>query len=230
MRLKPSFVDVNEEPLHQEVFKNAYIRIYRAILKPGIRTHFHRHSMNTVYVALRGGNISTEKMQGTPSCPTVLAESLSLSQRFSLLFQKIFYDALNIDSGFIFYIPSKRSPVIHRATASHSNNDNMVLLGIEILYSNGSQYRAIEHYGKIEIETDEIIAYRIYVNSNQELDGRKMNSHGIIIVLSGKIDIAEKGQCISLSAGDYYWALNESMKKIENRSLEQVEILYILLK
>ena len=144
MRFESSYVEVDNEPLHLEMYKNDLIRIYRAILYPGVRTDFHRHSKNTIYITLKGGMVSTEKMKGTPYCPTVLTKRLPIAQRLSLLFQKIFNDSLNLTDGFIFYMPSKENPIIHRARASELNHGYMVLLGIEVLYSNSDKNRRNE--------------------------------------------------------------------------------------
>ena len=230
MNKKTSFVEVNDEPLHREVYKNDHIRIYRAILKPGDSTDFHRHSKNTLYVSLRGGNITTETMKGTPACSTVLSMRVSLIRRILLLFQKVLCSSLNIYSGFIFYVPSEKNPVIHRAIASSKNLANMDLMGIEILFSNLMKYKVKDIYGKIEIKTNEIMACRICVNPNQKLSGKDLCGDGIIIVLSGKLDIKGKLEYTYLNAGDYYWTGDESIQEIENQCLKQMEILYILIK
>ncbi len=230
MKSRTAFVEVSDEPLHQEVYRNDHVRVYRAILKPGYSTDFHRHSKNTLYVTIRGGNIMTRTMKGTHACPTVLSKRVSLIKRICLLFQKIFSNSLNLFNGFVFYMASERNPVIHKATASSKNGFNMDLMGIEVLYSNQMKYRVKNIYGKIEIESDEIMACRITLNSHQKLSGENLHRDGLIIVLSGKLGIKVNQEYSYLKAGELYSTGDESIQETENQGLKQMEILYIVFK
>lgn len=227
MDRKIGYVEVDEEPLHQEIFRNREFRVYRAVLKPGVATDYHRHSKNTVYAALQGGRITTEKMKGTPACPTVLSKSLSLSKRLKLIVQKIFQNSIEIENGFVFYMPSRDFPVIHRAVASVSNSRNMELLGIEILCSNSPVKGDKECSGKIEIETDEIRISRLVIKTENGLDGGDIYGKGVILVLSGTLEVRANGNSKSKNTGDIVeidWPFSGG---IENTGEQDAELLYI---
>ncbi len=230
MKSKEYFVEVNDEPLHQEVYKNDYVRIYRAILKPGESTNFHRHSKNTLYITLQGGSITTEKMRGAPACPTVVSKRVSLNTRIRLLFQKVFYSYLNIFNGFVFYMPSEKNPVIHKAIASCNNSFNMDLIGIEVLSSNLTKYKKKNLYGKIEIESSDIVVSRIIMNPNQKLSRKELYEDGIIIALSGRLEINGKQGHTILKTGDYYLIDDKSIQVIVNQGLNKMEFIYIICK
>ena len=52
-------VAISEEPHHSVLFKNQFFRVYMAVIPPGTRTQYHRHSENTLYTVLDGGYSST---------------------------------------------------------------------------------------------------------------------------------------------------------------------------
>jgi len=224
-----AFVDVCDEPLHREVYKNEFLRLYRAMLEPGTGTEFHRHSKDTIYLVLRGGMVSSEKMEGTASCPTILAKSLSIKSRLSLLIQKVFTGKLYLGRGFVFYMPSKKKPVIHKAKASNGNDGIMDLLGIEILFTIPEKKRSTSSFGSVELETDAIVVRRFKIKAFQAVEGEKIEKV-LIVVVSGKVEIKEVGEPVVLKAGDFYWVDSGIIPKIENHDLEQAEILYVQLK
>ena len=221
------FVDVDEEPLHQEIFRNSDFRIYRAILKPGVSTYFHRHSRNTVYVALSKGRIRTERMKKTPSCPTVLARSISFPKRFLLGFQKTVTGSIKIYRGFLFYMPSKDYPVIHRAVASWKNRHAIELLGIEVLPSRSSVEREKAESGKVEIETDEIRVRHIVTGSDSILSGCLRGGKGVAVVLSGQLELRFLRETTSKSTGDIVEMDNSS---IYTSADDEVELLFLTVK
>lgn len=228
--LKSSFVEVDCEPLHKEEIKNDLIRVYRAVLEPGKGTEFHRHSKDTIYVVLEGGKISTQKMKGTPSCPTILAKGVTISKKLALVFEKIFSKYLSLDKGFIFYMANKEYPVIHRATTSTGNCEDMDLLGIEILFSNKGRFTLSNSYGRREIETEEVIISRLNLKPGQLLPDLSVEEISLFIVISGEIELIGKDPLISLSAREYYWADGKTIEAVKNKVSIDSEILMISIK
>ena len=54
------WVEVADEPNHEELFENEQVRVYVAVIRPGRETAYHRHEKDTLYVVLEGGkNYST---------------------------------------------------------------------------------------------------------------------------------------------------------------------------
>jgi len=225
-----SFVDVDSEPLHHEEFQNDYIRIYRALLEPGKSTKFHRHSRDTLYLVFKGGEISTEKMKGTPSCPTILARGLPVSGKLRLAYEKIFFRYLSLETGFFFYMPSKRSPVIHRAITSKSNHESMDLLGVEILFSNKDRIAVSNCSGREEIDTKEIRVSRLSSKAGQILTDICMEEPALLIVITGEITIIDGQKSVFLKAGIYYWAEAKSNHTIANKSVQDSEIVIVKMK
>ncbi len=100
------FVDVNQEPLHQELISNSYFRVYRAVLTPGKATEYHRHFRNTLYIVCKGGRISTQLLAGSPACPNILPKGLPWRLKLKLLMGKWVTGTLDLPPGFLFYMPS----------------------------------------------------------------------------------------------------------------------------
>lgn len=46
------FVEVHDEPGHYHRFENAHVRVYDVRFPPGASSLYHRHSVNTMYVAI----------------------------------------------------------------------------------------------------------------------------------------------------------------------------------
>ncbi|WP_028973204.1 hypothetical protein [Spirochaeta cellobiosiphila] len=126
-------VDVEQEPLHKEVYRNQNLRIYRTILQPGQKTLIHKHSHNTIYIVVQGGKMLEQPLKKHSPSPQKIISFIKLKYLGELLFQKLFHNYINLETGFTFYLPSKKYPITHTATASPDNKKAVELLGIEIL-------------------------------------------------------------------------------------------------
>lgn len=57
------FVEVGDEPRHFHRFENAYVRVYDVRFQPGESSLYHRHSANTMYVAVYDGRVYDQTFQ-----------------------------------------------------------------------------------------------------------------------------------------------------------------------
>jgi len=133
MRGNKHYLDVKAEPRHKEILKNHSIRVYQVILSPGEQTEFHLHNKGTIYIVIKGGKISTHKLSGSGRCPTHISHKTPLIRRIQLIMRKALFLPQVLPEGFVFYMPSHRFPIIHRASSSPQNTAPMNLIGIEIL-------------------------------------------------------------------------------------------------
>lgn len=126
-----TIVPVKEEPNHQELFENTFIRVYIAQMAPGQETQMHSHNLDTLYVALQGGKIQTYNHPLDEGCPNIILKKYPLAYKIRLLFAKLVKAPIPLVDGFSFFMPSGSKKVIHKAIASKENVKDMMLLGIE---------------------------------------------------------------------------------------------------
>ena len=127
------YVEVLNEPLHKEIYRTNRFRVYRAVIKPGASTLYHRHSQNTLYITFSGGRIKNIPFRKGQKNRIIFGKSLKKSGLIKLAFERIFTGFVPFPDGLIFFMPNRDSAVIHKAKASSSNKKDMILTGIEIL-------------------------------------------------------------------------------------------------
>lgn len=126
------FVPVKNEPNHQQIYENPYVRIYVAQLKPGQETQYHSHHEDTIYLVVKGGEIQTVNHRLDEGCPNVLLKHYPLGYKLKLIWDRIRKRPVDLIDGFIFFMPSASKKVVHKAIASSRNEQDMILLGIEL--------------------------------------------------------------------------------------------------
>lgn len=57
------FVEVHDEPCHYPRFENAHARVYDVRFPPGASSLYHRHSVNTMYVAIYDSRVYDQAFQ-----------------------------------------------------------------------------------------------------------------------------------------------------------------------
>src|SRR6476660_3927863 len=62
-------VPVSKEPMHHNVFENAYVRVLDVHIKPGDTTQFHKHETPSVFILLHsvktGSEVIVEEAKAT---------------------------------------------------------------------------------------------------------------------------------------------------------------------
>ena len=88
--LSPSplhFVEVNDEPYHQQVAGNEWLRVYVALLPPGETTWIHRHTRDTLYVCLRSAELLNENFATTHDARTAAQQHLHHAQAGEMFYR-----------------------------------------------------------------------------------------------------------------------------------------------
>ncbi len=197
------FVDVNQEPLHQELISNSYFRVYRAVLTPGKATEYHRHFRNTLYIVCKGGRISTQLLAGSPACPNILPKGLPWRLKLKLLMGKWVTGTLDLPPGFLFYMPSKDFPVVHKAVASKKNAVDMELLGIEIIRGSAeSPAKANNRSGVSVIDTDDVGVDRLSLEPDQQTINLHCEAPFLVVSTSASAEIEETGSSHRIAPGE----------------------------
>ena len=129
---KIQYVEVQEEPDHKEFFRNPFVRAYRATIRTGHETLYHRHCENTVYIVLQGGCVGTETVEPKGIYPIVFMKSFRLFTKIQWGLRNLFLKDVNMPNGFTFLLLHNRCPVIHKAVASKNNLMDIEMMGIEI--------------------------------------------------------------------------------------------------
>lgn len=125
------FVDVNEEPMHKELFKNQYIRLYVATIPPGMQTLYHRHSIDTLYAVIQGGIIGTQIAGDSKRYPMNFPISFCIFSKVRWGIRNLLTGSIKMPKGLFFSLPHKSKPIIHRATASINNINDIIMMGVE---------------------------------------------------------------------------------------------------
>jgi hypothetical protein len=130
-----NYVEVAEEPMHVEHFKNEHFRLYIATIPPGESTLYHRHSEDTLYIVLDGGLIRNEYYNDKQINRILFPKSVKLLTILYLGLQSVFARHVYFPGKLFFLMANKKRESIHRAITSIENKRNMRLMGIEIFFN-----------------------------------------------------------------------------------------------
>jgi len=211
------FVDVDREPLHKELLSNSHFRVYRALLTPGRETEYHRHLRNTLYIVCKGGRINTKLLSGSAACPNILPKGLSWKLKLKLLIGKIVTGNLDLPAGFLFYMPSRDFPVVHKASASGNNMGDMDLLGIEIMQGNaGCPTKTDNHLGGSVIDTDDAAVYRLSLEPDQKNRELLCEAPCLVVSISAFAEVETNGSSLRIAPGECRYFDSGSVLNISN--------------
>ena len=223
------FVPVEQEPLHKEILRNSRIRLYRAVLTPGTRTAYHRHSQDTVYIVCTGGSIKTELFPGSGRCSTILPGWITLREKIRLIAGKLVTGALHLHAGFMFYMPSGANPVIHAAAASRTNADPMNLIGIELYGGKESVHCKNERkeWGRRNFFIHGVRIKHVVLPSGKTVT-ESGNGNPLCIVSCGQSAVVlEAGKETKLSAGGFLWLDSLSSFVIQNTGSKTLQLIVL---
>lgn len=230
MKETSAFVPVEQEPLHKELFRNSKIRLYRAVLLPGVRTAVHRHDQDTVYIVCSGGKIRTTLFPGSRRCPTVLPAWITIFEKVRLIAGKLKTGALNLPAGFLFYMPSQTYPVIHAAVSDKTNTGPMDLIGIELYgdrdagyQRNGRRTRAANVFS-----IHQNVLRHIVLSADQTVSVQAAGKAVCIVSCGASSVVHEQEKDTTLAAGDFLWRDTAETLTIQNRNTSMVTIILLL--
>jgi hypothetical protein len=207
----PGYVEVANEPLHKEVYADGYFRAYLATLSPGQATLYHRHSEDTLYVVIKGGTMRTTGSKGEKRSPMVFPRSFPLHKKLWLALQNVFTGSAYLPDGLSFFMPSRKHPSIHMASASPHNRDEVCLMGIELYYGSATCPSLVHDSMPWRVEYDhasfKVFAYTLApaASSRIGLPGH----HLFMVCTKGSLGIMSehvakgKSEPYRLATGDY---------------------------
>jgi hypothetical protein len=236
---KIRFVEVSDEPIHKEFFKNKYIRIYIADIPPGKGTQYHRHSRDTIYIVLEGGIISTEVVGKQRIDTFRFPKSFSLLSKLKLGIGSIIFGSMKLSKTFFFIMFHKDLPVVHKAIASNENLNDMKLMGIELIkpYKDKKLMPLKSKYFQIDFETNNFRVYRLNLEPGQSTGLLEYDFPGLLIAVNGIANIERSGTNLSamtafeLKCGEFGWYDCSTVQNLlnSNQSKKRFEAIIIAL-
>jgi hypothetical protein len=205
------YVEVANEPLHREIYADRYFRAYLATLSPGQATAFHRHSEDTLYVVIKGGNMRTTGFKGERRSSMVFPCSFPLYKKLWLALQNVFTGSADLPDGLSFFMPTREHPAIHMASASPRNRGDVCLMGIELHYGSAACPPLAQPALPWRLEYDHA-SFKVFTWRLAPAAAGKIvlpGYHLFVVCIKGLLEIAledafrEKSGVRRLAAGDY---------------------------
>jgi len=233
-----NYVEVNKEPIHKELFKNQYVRLYLATIRPGERTLYHRHSEDTVYIVVQGGSIGNQIVGNSKRYPMDFPKSFGIFGKIRLGASNLLLGSVRMPKGFFFCMLHKKQPVIHRATASNDNLRDIIMMGIEIIKksNHNNQLSLSKDFYKHDYEADTFSIYRLKLRHGQSTGYHTYDLPVLAIALKGTSCISIEGANPSaprnskLACGEFQWHDCKTTFHISNMGDGSFEAVIIALK
>ena len=229
------YVEVINDPLHVELFKNEFIRLYNASLSPGTATMFHRHCEDTIYVVHEGGEISTEIYPGSQKSPTSFPRSFRFYKKILMAIRLVVSGSIKLPKALFFCILSKDQPIVHRAISSEKNLHNMELMGVEIA-RRADHNNDVSLNGKLykkEYENDDFCIFRFRLKPGHS-ENQVFGFPGLMIATNGRVEYEDINSTHAsrskLKSGAYCWHDLGMTRTLINKGEETFEALIIALK
>jgi hypothetical protein len=207
------WVEVADEPNHEELFENEQVRVYVAVIRPGRETAYHRHEKDTLYVVLEGGKNYSTTLPGTKNVNYVFPKSISLTQKVKWLFTRSIFGWTDLPKSIYLLMHNDGNPVIHKVRGSEDNSSDMRLMGIEFL-NPGGRHGCVSTGTqplKVDYEDNTVRVFRLNFPSDLYQMKEALCFMGIVIVLKGDIRIEASSPDDSelvphdLNEGDLVW-------------------------
>lgn len=181
------WVPVEFEPHHGELFQNQFVRVYEARIEPGATTLDHRHDADTVYVVVRGGTFRSDNSWRQRNV-TRAGQSSGLLRTVGWLVRRLTVGWLRMPDGTLLWQPHAEHPLVHRVTASSSNDAALRMLGIE-LRSHRPPRRIPETTAVLlEYASPRSTSYRLTASPGTTLD---VPGESVVTVVHGEITTAD---------------------------------------
>src|SRR5690242_16062911 len=76
-------VPVRQEPLHHNVFENAWVRVLDARIQPGDTTQFHKHETPSVFIVLKEVKTGSQVIQEEQDSTALRGDSVISFESFA---------------------------------------------------------------------------------------------------------------------------------------------------
>ena len=232
------WVEVADEPDHQEMFSNEHIRVYIAVIPPGRETLYHRHDKDTLYVVLQGGKNYSTALPGSKGVNYVFPKSISLTRKIRWLLTRTVFGWTYLPKSIYLLMRNDANPIVHKVRGSKDNPSDMKMMGIEFLRP-GGQNRSFSigtNPPAVDYEDDTVCVHRLKFPSDRkhiEGAGRFM---GILIALKGAVRIKasspgdSEGVTHDLKEGNLLWNDCTAQFTFSTPEGSESEVLTILMK
>ena len=179
------YVEVRDEPRHRHRFENAYARVYDVLVPPGDTTLYHRHTEDTLYVAVAPASI--------------LDQTLGEDE----------WQAADVPAGVCVCRHHRKRPLTHRV--SNNGDRDMRMIGVEV--KQGPERTNPEPFAApglaLSWERERLRAYSLSLEPGASTGPVASSFTGVSILLeSGCVAAAASGApplSMSLAAGDVLW-------------------------
>ena len=227
-KLGVEYVEVNDEPNHVERFKNDWVRVYMATIASGTKTLYHRHSENTLYIAIEGG-IHHNDLPGTQKQRSIgLPRSLRLTTKVVWLLRRLLFGTVDLPTSTVVMQYHRGFPIIHRVCASAKNNRPMRLLGIEVFrHATVPSDASFDASGfALEYTDAELTAYRVRLDAGSSTGRRRIPWPSLLVMTTGSGRLStgnDPASGIELVAGGVQWlgeGANIDLANIGNDGLD----------
>jgi len=232
------WVEVADEPDHQEMFSNEHIRVYIAVIRPGRETLYHRHDKDTLYVVLQGGKNYSTALPGSKGVNYVFPKSISLTRKIRWLFTRTVYGWTYLPKSIYLLMHNDGNPIVHKVCGSEDNPSDMRMMGIEFLRP-GGQNRSLSIGTKplaVDYEDDTVRVHRLKFPYDRKHTEGAVRFVGILIALKGAVRIEasspddSEGVTHDLKEGDFLWNGGTAQFSFSAPEGSESEVLVILMK
>lgn len=202
----PEYVDVRDEPRHRHRFENEYARVYDVLVPPGDTTLHHRHTEDTLYVAVESASI--------------LDQAMGEDQ----------WNAADVEAGLCICRHHRRRPLIHRV--ANAGDRDMRMIGVEVK-SSPAETKPDFLSGPgwtLKWDKERLRAYSLALEADSRTGVVAGPIAGVLILLtSGCLALATEGTeqlTMSLAVGDVFW-LNQESLSIRNAGSTRLDAVLV---
>jgi len=211
------------------------VRVYMATIAPGTKTLYHRHSENTLYIAIEGGIHHIEAPGSQKQRSVGLPRSLRLATKATWLMRRLVFGTLDLPNSIVLMQYHRDFPVIHQVCASPKNKRPMRLLGVEVFpHDVSSDATALDVSGfALEYADDELAVYRIRLGAGRSTGRRRVPGRSLLVMASGNGRLSLEGDTASgneFSAGEVRWLGVPANLDLVNAGADELDALLVTTK
>jgi hypothetical protein len=196
-----SFVEVRDEPRHRHRFENDFVRVYDVLIPPGDTTLYHRHTEDTLYVAIAPASVADQTLGDDKVRSFDIPVGLSLCR------------------------DHRDRPLTHQV--NNVGKTDMRMIGVEVKTSPGQVTSQPLSGDCVEMkwEAERMRGYDVLipVAGSLELDQDVIGV--LVLVTAGCLDFSQTDsdqRSASLAAGDVIWQSWQAGQRIVNLGDEEV--------
>lgn len=199
------YVEVRDEPRHRHRIENDHARIYDVLIPSGDTTLYHRHTEDTLYVAIALAQVEDQTWGETATT------------------------AGRVPPGFAMCRGHRNEPLTHRVT--NVGETDMRMIGIEVKASPPVTQTEPLAADKHELlwTRERLRAYRIALEPGESLIDLRYNFSGATVFTQGCcLEVSEEDghrRSLLISAGDVIWhdgPMTQSLRNIGPDACEAI--------